>query len=323
MTTALQPADELPLQECPSLPNWTENYLFHGYDHHNDHGVWLHLGSPVFDFGLWQDISMIYLPGGEEMLLSKGFAPKNPVVSGPSGSQLSARFDPTSNAWVVQFRGAARRVRVSDLGLGLPPDGPEEPLAFELRYHGLSPVWDLSPAMGKQSWGNAHWEQPCSVSGQIEYEGRYVNFQGAGIRDHSRGSRDFSALAMHKWMHGQFPGGRGFGLIHIQSDADVGAILSRGYLIEDERIEDVAVESVPDGTELAGLFTVILRRDNGERVEVTGELIHDAPLTIGYPNDLQFGRDTRRPGLSVFEGQTRWTWAGSTGYGLAERSARI
>ena len=317
--TLLITADELPAPQPPAVPNWSENYLFQGYDAGSGYGVWFHFGSPVFDPSLWQDISMIYLPGGEEVLLAKGMAARKAGAPGPTGSMLSATLG--ADSWILRFHGAARRVRVADISAGLLTDGPEQPLSLELVYRGMSPVWNLSHSMDTQDWANAHWEQPCTVSGDIEYHGGSAHFEGSGVRDHSRGARDFSSLTGHLWLHGQFDDGRGFGIIHMMQKAST---MSRAYLVEGERIEDVTVVSVPDRVQAGVAFAVGLRRDCGTEVRITGQLVGDIPLTVRDPNDVLIGHDSNpAPGLWFYEGQARWNWDGDIGYGLAERSTRI
>lgn len=311
-------ADEIPLETRPDLPNWSENYCMQAYDPAAETGVWLHCGLPIYDFDLWHDITIVYLPGGEEVLLAKGFGPRRSGHDVP-GPMLTGDYDEQSGDWVWRFHGAAVRANRRDLAAGPLNDGPVEPVRFELRFSGLSPVWDLKRDVVGQVWTNAHWEQPCGVTGWVEYAGTRYPFDGSGIRDHSRGSRHFLYMGPHYWLHGQFPSGRAFGLLHVEPTSGQPKLLSKAYLVVDGQLEDVTVTALPADRTLPGAFDVILEGPRGTE-HIRGELVHDMSITVEYPNELLFGYRPGKQQHLLREGQTRWTWDGEVGYGLGERT---
>lgn len=316
---------ELPVATPPAIPQWSENYCLQAYDPTSGFGFWFHAGLPVYDNGLWHDKVMVYLPGGESLLLAKGFSPRSGAeTQGPRGSMLHGDYDETTGEWVWRFHGAASRVNRSVLTQGLKRDSAVEPLRFELRFAGLAPVWDLTGQIGKQVWSvsGAHWEQPCHVTGWVEVAGERHDIAGTGIRDHSRGARNFTNMGSHFWLHGQFPSGRAFGLIHVESADKQSQTLSHAYTVSEGKLVDAQIVSLPsERTFLQGL-EVRFRDAHGEH-RVTGELIHDAALTLRYPNEVLFGHDRSQPAHFLREGQIRWSWDGEIGYGLGERTSRL
>lgn len=315
----------VPLDAVPDIRNWSENYCQQAYDPSSGFGFWFHLGLPVYDQGLWHDKTLVYLPGGEELLVSKGYTSRHCAMdSGPAGSALRGEYLQDSAEWVWHFHGAAHRVNRHELAGGLKPDSQVEPLRFELRYRGLAPVWDLSRQVRQQVWSvnGAHWEQPCTVTGWVEYAGQRHAIEGTGVRDHSRGARDFSSMGSHYWLHGQFPSGRAFGVIHVEPGNPHSDVLSHAYVVVDGRLAPAEVVSLPQDRTFSSPFEIRFTDARGVQ-RVIGELIHEMPMTLRYPNHLLFGHDRSQPGHLLYEGQIRWQWDGETGYGLGERTQRL
>jgi hypothetical protein len=321
-TATVVPASvERPLEEKPDLPMWSENYLFQAYAPEIDLGFWTHLGVPVYDFGLWHDITLVYMPGGEELLLAKGYGSRNGTAD-VSGSMVSADYDEARAEWVVRFHGAAQRANRQMLEWDAAVDGRAEPFACELRYTGMSQVWDLNEKVAGQSWSNAHIEQPCLVSGWAEWAGKRHRFEGAGVRDHSRGPRDFAHMGSYHFLHGEFPSGRAFGLIHVEPTEGQARELSSAYLVEDGALVDASVVSLPGDRGWLDPLELVLSGPDGEQ-SISGELVHGVTFSLEYPNDVLFGYRPGNPQHRVREGQVRWNWDGETGYGLGERGVRV
>ena len=324
-TLSLSVEQELPLPQPPAIPNWSENYCLQAYDPATGHGFWLHLGLPVYDGGLWHDITIVYLPGGEELLVCKSFAPREGQnAPGPIGAMLRADYDAASGDWVWRFLGVAHRVKRSELHRALMPETIAQPLRFELRFSGLSRVWDLTPDVGGQVWSaqGAHWEQPCRTIGWLEYAGQRLAFNGTGIRDHTRGKRDTTHFGPHFWMHGQFPSGKCFGLLYVSATEGQPKTLNRAYVVYDGELADAQVLALPADRDFVHGFELRFRDHKGEH-RVTGELLHDMTFSFFAPNEILLGRDLQHAERFLGEGQVRWTWDGELGYGLAERTVRL
>ena len=334
---SLSPENELPLPTPPNIPQWSENYCLQAYDPASAMGVWLHMGLPVYDAGLWHDITIVYLPGGEDLLIVKSFTPREwqpdgqpigqPIGQpgrGPVGAMLRADYDAASGDWIWRFHGAAHRAKRSELHRGLMREAVAEPLRFELRFSGLARVWDLSRHVGDQVWAaeGVHWEQACAANGWIEYDGKRTSFSGTGIRDHSRGKRDTTHFGPHFWLNGAFPSGRCFGLLYIAPTPGQPQALNHAYVIRNGELEDAEVLALPADRSFPKPFEIRLRDAEGTH-RITGELVHDMTFSFFAPNEILLGRDLEHAERYLNEGQIRWTWDGETGYGLGERTVKL
>jgi hypothetical protein len=232
---------------------------------------------------------------------------------------LTAVYEEPTGDWIWRFRGAGTRCRRDDLARAAAIDGPVEPFEFELRFRGLSAVWDLKKEVVGQVWTNAHWEQPCSTTGWVTFGGQRHEFTGTGIRDHSRGSRDFVYMGPHFWLHGQFPSGKAFGLLHIDPTSAQPRLLSSAYVAVDGELRDAKIVSLPTDRTFREPFEIVIETDKGPQ-RIRGELLHDMTFTVEYPNEILFGYRAGKPQHQLNEGQVRWTWDGETGYGLGERT---
>src|ERR1700752_101028 len=141
---------ERPLPERPDLPLGSQNYLFQAYDAAIDVGFWTHVGLPVDDFELWHDITLVYLPGGVELLISKGYGSRS-GAGDVSRSMVRADYDEDTGDWHVRCRGVAQRVDRAALESAPAIDVSVESFACELHYRGVSPIWDLKDAVAGQS----------------------------------------------------------------------------------------------------------------------------------------------------------------------------
>lgn len=314
----LSATHECPLPERPDIRNWSENFCLQAYDPSAEHGVWLHAGLPVYDFNLWHDITVIYLPGGSDVLLAKGLAPRGSAAT-ISGSMLGADYDEKCGEWTWHFHGGATRADRGQLAVAPAVGGPTEPLNFALRFRGMGPVWDLNTkADGKTAFSHAHWQQSCWVEGSIEYGGSRITFEGKGIRDHSRGPRDMFNLGQHYWLCDQFPSGRAFSVVSVEATT-VYPPISTAFIVENGTMRDAEVVSVPSDRSFEKPAEIVLREPGGDH-RITGRLLHDMSFSIKYPDEFLLGYRDGAQQHWLREGQVRWTWDGETGYGLGERS---
>lgn len=89
-------------------------------------------------------------------------------------------------------------------------------VAFEMRFEALHRAFAYSenaagcpPCMGED-----RFEQSGRVRGRLRVEGRTIDFDGTGHRDHSWGTRDYDAIHHFKWISAQ--AGAGFALNAFQ-----------------------------------------------------------------------------------------------------------
>jgi hypothetical protein len=196
-SSGLSPAREAMIAEMPSEPFWTENIMFALYDETADVGFWLHLGSIANDWGMWEDRTIVSLPGDEGVLHMAAYH-LTPQERKPAGSNLAFKCIEPFRRWKITFDGFAWLHSNSSMAAGVSAQGPRRRLAFELDVECASPVWDAQTSahsatgkggMDTQSWAKEHYEQLFRTTGRMTLDGKDTPIRGTGWRDHSRGPR--------------------------------------------------------------------------------------------------------------------------------------
>ena len=306
---------EFPAQEWPDVPLWTENYCYVAYDPTTEIGVWTHLGRAPFDPTLWRELSMVFLPTGER-LVNKGYG-RTETARGPGGATLAYECVEPWKRWRTRRDGASIRTTVKDLDAGMLFDRAHERVAFDLDWEDRGPLWDWGEVEDAHGWGKLHYEQLATVSGSVTAGGQAVPFAGAGIRDHTRGPRDFTVVERHIWAWGNFPSGRGFMLLGVVAG---GVALTRAVTVEDGQLRARTLSDPPMlRSRAGGPEPYVLDLDG---VRITGEILHLLPGGFEGPNDICLGFDPAVTGTANFEAFTCFEWDGEVGFGLTERSVR-
>lgn len=311
----LEVVSEFPAQEYPDLPLWTENYCFVCYDPNTGIGLWTHLGRAPFDPTLWRELSFVYLPSGER-LVNKGYG-RGETPHGPGGATMSFQCVVPWNEWKARRDGGSTRTSVKELYHGMPGDRAHERVSFDLNLHARSPVWDWGEVEDTHQWGKVHYEQLVRVDGSITVGGAEIPFDGAGLRDHTRGPRDFTVFSSHIWSWGNFPSGKGFILLHLVVG---GQHLTRAVLLRDGTLVDEVLANSPvltDRSQHADSYVLEL----GEH-RISAEILHPFPNGFDGPNDICIGYDPGVTTTANFESLSRFEWDGEIGYGHTERSLR-
>ena len=308
--------DEFPAADWPDVPLWTENYCYVCYDPTSEIGVWTHLGRAPFDPTLWRELSMVFLPTGER-LVNKGYG-RTEMARGPGGATLAYECVEPWKRWRTRRDGAAIRTTVKDLDSGLLFDRAHERVAFDLAWEDRGPRWDWGEVEDAHGWGKLHYEQLATVSGTVTVGGQAVPFAGAGIRDHTRGPRDFTVVDRHIWAWGNFPSGRGFMLLGVSAGGQslTRAVTVDGGLLTARTVADPPM--LPSRAEAAEPYVLDL-----DGVRIGGEILHLLAGGFDGPNDICLGFDPAVTAAANFEAFTRFEWDGETGYGLTERSVRL
>lgn len=332
----LDPALDRALSQPPaSVEAYGENYLMVAYEPEADLGLWLHLGTWPEDFGLWEDISLLALPGDDGLLWARGYH-RSAVELRPCGPNLRfACVDPFRH-WRITFDGVCIRTPYQAMLHGLAPDGPREKVLFDLDIECVTPVWDAHQSvasgrgggsMSEQVWASEHYQQLFRVSGQVQLRDRSYEVHTTGVRDHSRGQRGHEG-GMDRWgghtlIHVLFPSGRAVGVQQMWTpEGEV--TLDTAYVLVDGSMHYADVHELPRlaAVALAGeQMQLELESDLGVH-RLDGEMLktmYTTPLGKG----LSVGADVTAP-YGVFGlGHARWNWDGEHGYGLTERSNRL
>jgi hypothetical protein len=308
--------DDWQAWEWPDLPLWSENFFFSGWDAAEGLGVWLHLGRMPSDPTLWREMVLLYLPDGT-IVGGKHYG-RAESARGPGSGTLSFECLEPWNAWAVRFDGVLVRSSFDRLVCGLFTDGLHIPAAVDVQWRPFSPIWDMGAEMRRQSWGHIHYEQLGRLVGVVRVEDREVGFNGVGIRDHTRGPRDWTQLRRHCWLHGVFPGDRGFMVCDVEVE---GHHLRRATVVADGLLHEA---------ELVGSPCLQAREDgqHGYQIDLEGhppiraEILHNNAMGFADHNEVTFGFDPAVSSHTLFEGFTRFSWGDATGYGLTERTLR-
>jgi hypothetical protein len=313
---SLPTESEFPAREWPDVPLWTENYCYVCYDPQTEIGVWTHLGRAPFDPTLWRELSMIFLPTGER-LVNKGYG-RTETDRGPGAATLSYECVEPWNEWRSRRDGAAIRTTVKDLDSGMLLDRAHERVAFDLTWRGQGPVWDWGEVEDAHGWGKLHYEQLATVAGTVTVGNEMIPFQGTGLRDHTRGPRDFTVVESHLWSWGSFPSGRGFMVLQVNV---AGQSLTRAVTVDDGILTPRTLQNSPvlsSRAECADPYVLDFGEDR-----VGADLLHMLPNGFEGPNDICLGYDPGVTKTANFEGFSRFEWDGEVGYGLTERSVRL
>jgi hypothetical protein len=202
------------LHELPHAPQaselWSENYFCFHHSLPSHIGIWLHLrhepGADGID-GIWEEMAIVCLPDGD-YLAAKGFG-RGAVRRWLGGGEiccggLTFRCEEPFRRWRYQFHGAARRLTREQMWRGPLADGLHVPVSLELEATGIGPPFDYGNTL-EQSWASAHYDQHLQTRGRLRFQGETLEFDAAGMRDHSWGPRDWSKMARHAWIHAEFP----------------------------------------------------------------------------------------------------------------------
>jgi hypothetical protein len=321
MTTQTSTDHELP-HEPADVANWSENYVFCGFDPAAGVGFYHHLARMPYDPEIWRGAFGVALPGGE-VLVGKDHG-RTGAAAGPASPSLAFVCREPFRRWEVRYDGVGRLTTTEELTRGLLRDGPTIPVRLDLTFEPTTPPWGFGEGMDTETWADVHYEHAGRFAGTLRYGGRSVTLAGTGYRDHSTGPRDVGPMLSHTWVHGQFAGGRGFQVFAAHTRPD--QRFASAYVALGPELRAAEVRSVPawqgrDGD--PGSFVVSLETENGP-AHITGRTLpqryHWSAL---IPWEFAFGADLDTPdgpgaAWPVLETMVALEWDGEPGYGLLE-----
>jgi hypothetical protein len=335
------PRSELPHTPDPH-PLWTEYYYFNCYDPTVGTGITVHIGRESFDRSIWRATLGIYLPGGEQLLVSKTSGRNGHARGGGTGALTVSCIEPF-RLWSIEFDGAVQGVsRVQNMSAAH-QDSTSELASFFIRFEGAAPLWDMREFMKNEPWASDHWEQIGRIFGEITIRGKTYSLSGMGVRDHSCGRRDYAPLISDFWANMLFPSGTAIMASSLQME---GQALRRAYIYRNDgtplelaelvdtppiitsATSPASVEKDPMMDPALRNFRFSIRTRRGiETIE--GELLHSCAITYLSPSDEVLGTAFDQ----LTKGQTRaaqlaesvatYRWNGETGSGTLERLARL
>jgi hypothetical protein len=216
---------------------------------------------------------------------------------------------------------------------------------WELRFTGMGRLFEcaehiatdrdahrtvsLSGALRFTAWGeplsfgsglsagvaSSHYEQPGSISGVLEVDGRRHALAGRGLRDHSWGVRDWQRVPWWRWF-GMVVDPDNFLMLNNVGLPD-GRETAGGYLMRDGEIAPIATcETTSELDPELGCqrsFEARAADEQGRTTTLRGRAIEVAPL-----RQRRDGRTTH-----VNEGLTEYEWEGNTGTGISEYLVQV
>src|ERR1700761_5620248 len=149
-------------------------------------------------------------------------------------------------------------------------------------------VTDEVSAEVKEKSHMNHWEQICRVRGSVTIGGRTYELDGAGVRDHSHGPRDYTAIIGNRWSNMVFPSGKALMTMatRVAGNFIIGGYIYRNdgspleviKLLEypfvaglDTPHQSIAADPLTD--ESVRKFGMIIQTKRGQE-EITGEILH-------------------------------------------------
>jgi hypothetical protein len=347
----VDPGEEY-MHEPQAVANWTEYCYFYGGDAQSDYGVSIHIGRDCSDPEIFRGSMAIFLPNGE--MLTAMYRGRNGSKYGPGAGPLRIRCIEPFRLWLAEFDGLLHRVPRSQMMNDVFKDSPPEVASFRVLFEAASPVWDLDKAgiarsmvlatedlseAEKQSKRSHHWQQVGRSHGEITVGGKTIHLEGAAMRDHTYGPRDYAAIIGSAWFNGVFDDGMAFMAMATRVGANYikGGFIFRNDGSPLEIIKLLQHAPIADADTAPGSFVADVLNDEGwksfklvfgtqrgeEVIEV--ETRHGIPTTYLSPAHEILGTDFSRSvgGSQMSECPARYRWRGKTGSGMIERIACI
>jgi len=288
-------------------------------------GLYLHMGRVRADLDLWWAQTVVYLPDGA-LAVDRSYGRTSDDCVVRTGS-LELRL--TDGGWESSFDGAAELTSTAALARGAAgSSAPVVPVRWQINAEPSAPVWDLYAGVGdlQEFAGDGHIQQAFRTSGTVTVADREYPLDGVGFKDHSSGVRKWDGYGRHGFTLAHLPG---WTLHAIQMVGPGGqAAPPMGAVFEgDSQLALASLEFEPLAQADGGPASqrLVVQHVDGERKELTVELLHSIPMVITEDNDNCNGIDWDLPGDPVVltEGIARLTAPdGSVGYGFWERGAR-
>ncbi len=323
---------ELP-HEPVAAANWSENYVFSGFDPAAGVGFYHHLARMPYDPEIWRGAFATVLPDGEVLVYKDhgrtgAGAPRGsggvPRERGPASPALAFICREPFRRWEVRYDGVGRLTTTEALAGGTLRDGPTVPVRMDVTFEPATPPWGFGEGIEDEAWADVHYEHSGRFEGTLRYGSATVALSGTGYRDHSVGPRDVDPMLSHTWVHGEFGSGRAFQAFAAHTRPD--QRFASAYVADAGELRAARIVSVPgwagrDGD--PGPFVVRLDTDAGP-AEISGRPLPQrfhwsalAPWEFALGADLDAPNDPAGP-WPVLETMVALEWDGERGYGLLE-----
>lgn len=284
--------DEIPHRAGPQ-PHWQESVVLIWWDEQHAIGGFHRIGhEPNFEGGkvaLWHNL---FTPQG--VLRRNHFLPlraRDRYASGFGGGIDGYRFDYDGQCtWTLQDREASATLRLED-------------------FHQSMDGYPKSGSFG-DDFAPHHLEVSCRVRGQVTVEGKTVEVDGIGMRDHGWGPRHWQAMLSHRWAVGVFGADLSVVVLTFQGTDD--QLIKFGWIVRDHRVIYAREIDVLSFIEVDGITNrggeLRLTLSTGEVTEMRFEPV--APSVLTWHHEM-----------ACMDTLCRVTWGDRVGYGDFETSS--
>lgn len=158
-------------------------------------------------------------------------------------------------------------------------------LQFDIVWQAATPVFDYKDCFEPlpPSLASAHYEQSGRVTGNLTYEGKRHEMDGAGHRDHSWGVRHWEGF--RSWIAFMAPFGQGSFLHVEQFDEQSAGVTRHGFLYHQGQnipLKDAEIKlEFREGSKFPYRFRMKMEDVQGNVIPVEGEVRVVAPLAFG------------------------------------------
>lgn len=327
LSSGLRPDEDLPLMDNHGIELFNEGMYFFGVDHATTTAFWLAMHPTAYDFGLVREMVGFFLPDGR-IGLAKAFG-RGRAPTTQAAANLSFECIEPFAAWRLCYDAAVQIVPQDDTLAGRLEDGRYVPARIDVDVTSATPLWVLGTRPGtpadaaRNEYGYiGHYNQHFTFTGELSIDGQTRPIAGNGIRDHSRGKRDYSSVQGHHFVLGRTDSGRAFGLLRVQRMD--GEERRPGYIVEDGRMHHAEIVDITPVriTGSGEAIRIELTSDLGRSV-VVGETLGSAGWMMYPPHDVVYGIDLAdKHGVPLLHSPLKFTLDGEPGFGLYERSLR-
>jgi hypothetical protein len=296
--------------------------------------MWLHLGTCPDDSGIWEDQVLIALPGDQGLLWMYSYH-RTPPQLRPAGGSFSFQIIEPFRRGRLHFDGVGVRSPYAEMLTGRVRDGRKELFAFDIEIEAVAPVWDNHASsadksgkdrgdMKAQVWASEHYQQLYRARGTLKLEGKTLDIDTTGVRDHSRGQRGHASnkFGGHNLWTAAFPSGNAFGMQRMWLP-DGTRTLNVAFVYIDGEFHHADVLDQPAYLNALTLkddeLSLVLGSPLGEH-HLRGRTLKTILASLNHPWGYSFGADPN-PERGIFAPSfSRWEWNGEVSYGLTERS---
>lgn len=182
-------------------------------------------------------------------------------------------------------------------------------------HGGLRVMADGSP-MPDVGFAKGHYEQHIAGTGHITVDGVRYDVRGFGLRDHSWGPRNWSAIPWYRWLPMNF--GRDFAMMVSIVCLPNGFGMPTGMVLRDgeySNIEWATIDIAWDGHHCQKTLKIHVKTEDERTYDVEGRVLSLIPL-----RHRRTGKDGKEFLTRIAEGFTEYTCKtnGLTGYGISE-----